>query len=61
MYMGVFRFLSFGFLIFVTPEGFTTMVANKGLEKAGAYLNQVPWDIQFNAPFEGSMMSLKET
>ena len=28
--------------VFVTPEGFTTVVANKGLEKARAYLNQVP-------------------
>ena len=25
--------------VFVTPEGFTKMVANKGLEKARAYLN----------------------
>ena len=28
--------------VFVTTEGFTTVVANKGLEKARAYLNQVP-------------------
>ena len=49
-------------LIFLTPEEFTTTVANKGLEKARAYLNQVSWDSQLNnAPFEGSMMSLKET
>ena len=26
----------------ITPEGFTTMVTNKGLEKARAYLNQIP-------------------
>ena len=30
--------------IFVTPEGFTTVVANEGLEKARAYFNQVPRD-----------------
>jgi len=29
---------------FITPEGFTTAVANEGLEKARAYLNQVPRD-----------------
>ena len=39
--------------VFVTPEGFTTMVANEGLEKARAYLNQVPWDRQLNVPSEG--------
>ena len=32
------------FFVFVTPEGFTTMVGNKGLEKARAYLNQVHLD-----------------
>ena len=32
------------FVVFVTPEGFITTVANKGLEKARAYLNQVPGD-----------------
>jgi len=26
---------------FVTPDGFTTIVANEGLEEARAYLNQV--------------------
>ena len=31
----------FVFLFLFTPEGFTTMVANKGLEKARAYLNMV--------------------
>jgi len=30
--------------LFVTPEGFTTVVANDGLEKAKAYFNQVPRD-----------------
>jgi len=29
------------------------MVANEGLEKAGAYLNQVSWDQQLNIPSEG--------
>jgi len=29
---------------FVTPEGFTQMVANKGLEIVKAYLNLVPQD-----------------
>jgi len=28
--------------VFVTPEGFSTVVADEGLEKARAYLNQVP-------------------
>jgi len=32
------------FFVFVTPEGFTTVVDNEGLEKARAYLNQVPRD-----------------
>ena len=32
-------FVFFFFWIFVTPEGFSTVVANKGLEKARAYLN----------------------
>ena len=38
------------FLFFVTPEGFTTVVANEGLEKARAYLNKVPWDDGFTSP-----------
>ena len=29
---------------FLPLRRFTTMVASKGLEKARAYLNQVPWD-----------------
>ena len=41
------------FFVFVTPEGFTIMVANQDLEKARAYLNQVPWDRQLNVPSEG--------
>jgi len=41
--------------VFVTPEGFTKMVANKGLEKAKAYLNQVPSDQRLYIPSEGSM------
>jgi len=28
--------------VFVTPEGFTTMVATEGLEKARAYLTKSP-------------------
>jgi len=38
-------------LFFVTPEGFTTVVANEGLEKARAYLNQVPLDQWLYIPF----------
>ena len=34
----------FFIFIFLTREGFTTIVANEGLEKARAYLNQVPRD-----------------
>ena len=41
------------FLFFVTPEGFTTLVANEALEKARAYLNQVPRDQQLYIPSEG--------
>ena len=40
-------------LFFVTPEGFTTVVANEGLEKARAYLNQVPRDRRLYIPSEG--------
>ena len=36
----------FCYVVFVAPEEFTTMVANKELEKARAYSNQVPWDRQ---------------
>jgi len=39
--------------IFVTPEGFTTVVANEGLEKARAYLNQVPREQWLYIPSEG--------
>ena len=39
-----FFFLVFCYLLTVTPEGFITVVANEDLEKARAYLNQVPWD-----------------
>ena len=39
--------------VFVTPEGFTTVVANKGLEKARAYLNQVPRYQRLYIPSEG--------
>ena len=38
--------------VFITIEGFTTVVANGGLEKARAYLNQVPWDRWLNVPFK---------
>jgi len=40
-------------LFFVTPEGFTTAVADEGLEKARAYLNQVPWDQWLYIPSGG--------
>jgi len=37
----------------VTPEGVTIPVANKGLEKARAYLNQIPRNRQLNVPSKG--------
>ena len=43
----------FVFFVIVTPEGFTTVVANEGLEKARAYLNQVPQDRRLYIPSEG--------
>jgi len=46
-------------LFFVTPEGFTTVVANKGLEKARAYLNQVPWDQRLYTPSEGGGVNFR--
>jgi len=39
--------------VFITPEGFTTVVANECLEKARAYLNQVPRDRWLYIPAEG--------
>ena len=43
-----------GFLVFIiTPKGFTTLVANEGLEKARAYLNQVPQDWWLNVSSKG--------
>ena len=50
LFVFVFFFL---FLFFVTPEGFTTVVANEGLEKARAYLNQVPRDRRLYIPSKG--------
>ena len=44
-----FLLLFLGFFL-VTPEGFTTVVANEGLEKARAYLNQVPGTDGFTSP-----------
>ena len=41
------------YIYFVTPEGFTTVVANEGLEKARAYLNQVPPDWRLYIPSKG--------
>ena len=43
----------FVLFVFVTPGGFTTVVANEGLEKARAYLNQVPRDRRLYIPSEG--------
>jgi len=43
----------FCFLFFATPDGFTTVVANKGLEKARADLNQVPREWRLYIPSEG--------
>jgi len=51
--MRVSGFFFFFFWIWITPEGFTTVVANEGLEKARAYLNQVPRDRRLYIPFEG--------
>ena len=56
MFFFVFVFvfvLFFFFFGFVTPEGFTNMVANEDLEKARAYLNQVPWDQWLNVSSKG--------
>jgi len=41
--------------VYVCFEGFTTMVANEGLEKTRAYLNQVPWDQQLYVPSNSFM------
>ena len=38
---------------FVIPVRFTTMMANNGLEKARAYLNQVPQDSSLMSPLKG--------
>ena len=43
----------FCLFVFVTREGFTTVAANEGLEKARAYLNQVPQDRRLYIPSEG--------
>jgi len=40
-------------LLLLPHEGFTTAVANEGLEKARAYLNQVPRDQRLYIPSEG--------
>ena len=45
--------------VFATPEGFTTAVANEGLEKARAYLNQVPWDQRLYIPSEGCSVNFR--
>ena len=43
----------FLFVLFLfPPEGFTTVVANKGLEKARAYLHQVPGTDGFTSPLK---------
>jgi len=44
---------------FVTPEGFTTVVANEGLEKARAYLNQGPRDRRLYIPSKGCGINFK--
>ena len=45
--------------VFVTPEGFTTMVANEGLEKARAHLNQVPGTDGFTSPPKDAKLQVK--
>ena len=47
------------FIYFVTPEGFTTVVVNEGLEKARGNLNQVPWDRWLNIPSKGCGINLR--
>jgi len=47
----MFLFVSFFVcFVFVSPEGFTKVVTNGGLEKARAYLNQVPETDGFTSP-----------
>jgi len=42
------------FLFLLPHEGFTTVVSNEGLEKARAYLNQVP-DQRLYIPSKGGV------
>lgn len=41
------------FIFLVTPEEVTTSVANEGLEKTGAYLNQSPGTDSLMSPSKG--------
>ena len=45
--------------VFVSPEGFTTVVANEGLEMARAYLNQVPQDRRLYIPSKGCSVNFR--
>ena len=49
--------MDFYYFFFVTPdhEGFTGVVANEGLEKARAYLNQVPRTDSFRSPLKDAV------
>jgi len=40
-------------------KGFTTVVANEGLEKARAYINQVPRDRRLYIPSEGCSINFR--
>jgi len=44
---------------FNTPEGITTMVDTKDLERARAYLNQFPWDQWLYIPSERYGVNLR--
>ena len=43
----------FVWLFFFYPEGFTILVTNEDLEKARAYLNQIPRDQRLYIPSKG--------
>jgi len=46
--------------VIVTPEGFTAVVANDGLEKERTYLNQAPQQTRLYIPSEGCGVNFRE-
>jgi len=46
--------------LIVTPEGFTTVVANEGLEKERTYLKQVPRHKRLYIPSKGCGVNFRE-